>query len=88
MTLLSFNQLCPAKSGRSVLSFTSLDDYRKLLSNEIDPGAVRPVHLIEIPDQFTRRAWVAYERDSQALNEASKRLMQDFFDKRPGGKKP
>lgn len=78
--------VCPKPVGTGHISFYDLDTERQISHMQIKRESATPMHVIELPESFMRRANTVYQRDSKRNTEVAQRLMQQFIESKPSQK--
>ena len=72
--------VCPDLVGVGKLTFRSAETNIKFMKGDISYKNDSPVHVMEFPVSFMRRANAAYVRDNKPNKEVTDRLMRQFID--------
>lgn len=80
--------VCPRPIGIGHMYFYDLETSEKISHMQVKLEDVKPMHVIEFPESFMRRANSAYERDNKPSNEVTERLLKQFFESRQPSPKP
>lgn len=74
--------VCPKTIGIGQLALFDVDTQEKINHMQIKTEDAKPMHVIELPESFMRRANVVYQRDNQSNAAVSDRLTQQFVQPR------
>ncbi len=74
--------VCPKTIGIGQLPFYDVETQDKVGRMQIKPGDAKPMHVIELPESFMRRANAVYQHDNKPNVAVTERLKQQFFQSR------
>ncbi len=80
--------VCPKPVGVGHMYFYDLRTAAKISHKQIKPEKAKPMHVIEFPESFMRRANVVYEAQNKLNKEISEGLIKQFFKSRQLPMKP
>ncbi len=80
--------VCPKPVGTGHMYFYDQETSERINRMQIKSEDAKPMHVIEFPKSFMRRANAAYERDNKPNTNATERLMREFLESRQPSTKP
>lgn len=80
--------VCPKPIGTGRMYFYDIETSKRISRMQIKAEDAKPMHVIEFPESFMRRANGVYEAQNKPNNEVTQRLLKQFFESRQPGAKP
>lgn len=80
--------ICPKPIGTGRMYFYDQETTEKISRMKIKAEDAKPMHVIEFPESFMRRANAVYEAQNKPNSEVTQRLLKQFFESRQPVVKP
>ncbi len=80
--------VCPKPIGTGRMYFYDFETAEKISRMKIKSEDAKPMHVIEFPETFMRRANAVYEAQSKPNKEVTQGLIKQFFESRKSAPKP
>lgn len=80
--------VCPISIGTGQITFFDINTQEKISHMQMKREDAKPMHVIELPESFMRRANVIYQHDNKPNSVVTERLKQQFLDSSESPPKP
>ncbi|HXX75785.1 MAG TPA: hypothetical protein VEI50_11690 [Nitrospiraceae bacterium] len=74
--------VCPTPIGMGQIAFFDVETQDKINHMQVKREDAKPIHVIELPESFMRRANIVYERDNKPNVAVTERLKQQLLQSR------
>jgi hypothetical protein len=74
--------VCPQPIGTGHMYFYDSETSKRISLGQIKPDDAKPVHTIEFPESFMRRANAVYQAQDKPNGEVARRLIEQFVEAR------